>query len=308
VKAGSIPVRRIAKRSAAEFFADGAPKLAAAISYYALFSLFPLTILVVAVLSRLVDDDAARDAVIQAVLDVLPLREERGRADLRELLEQATAAAGTSGVFAALGLLLSASAVMGAIRFALNTIWGRDDVRPPLAAKALDIALAGLAGLGLVVSLAATILVPRLTSLPEPAQFLVSQLLPLALAFAVFLVLFCVVPATETRAADVWPGALVGAAGYGLAKFGFSVYLGSVADFAAVYASLATVVAFLVFTWLGACLMLLGAEVAVASELARRGQLPPDEPDPRPLAVRIRSGLRGFVVRSPARRTGPPAD
>ena len=51
-------------------------------------------------------------------------------------------------------------------------------------------------------------------------------------------------------------------AGFEAAKLGFSAYLDHFARYDAVYASLGTVVAALVFVWLAGCVLLLAAEAA----------------------------------------------
>ncbi|MBW3653482.1 MAG: YihY/virulence factor BrkB family protein, partial [Actinobacteria bacterium] len=125
----------LAGRGVSEFFEDGCPQRAAAISYYSLLSLFPLAIVLVAVFGLVADDAAARQQVIEFVLDNVPLREDRGRADLEELLNSVTAASGGFGIFGVAGLLFAASAVMGAVRHALNAAWEVADPRPPLQGK-----------------------------------------------------------------------------------------------------------------------------------------------------------------------------
>ena len=66
-----------------EFFADGGTQRAAAASYQALLSLFPLAVVTGTVFGLIVDDHVARARVIGVVLDQLPLPEGRGRTDLR---------------------------------------------------------------------------------------------------------------------------------------------------------------------------------------------------------------------------------
>jgi len=71
-----VRVRATARRASAGFFADQAPQSAAAISYYALLSLFPLAILMVTAFSLVADDAVARARVVDLVLTNVPLREE----------------------------------------------------------------------------------------------------------------------------------------------------------------------------------------------------------------------------------------
>jgi membrane protein len=291
--------RRTAELSVSGFLADGCPKLAAAISYYALFSLFPLAIVAVALFGLFVGDDAAREEVVDAILDNVPLREDRN--ELRDVLETVTAGAGAGGALGLVGLIVSASAVMGAVRFAVNTVWDVEVHRPFLRGKALDLALVAGAGLVVAASLASTLAVQILGELGPVAGFLAGQAAPAALAFAVFAALLRIVPQTRPTWRDVWPGALVAALLWAVLKAAFGWYLGNVADLGAVYASLGTVVAFLLFVWASANVFLLGAEVARHWPRVRDGEVPLEEPggrdDDASLLERLRGAAAGLVRR-----------
>jgi membrane protein len=277
------------------FFDDGCTKLAAAITYYALLSMFPLAILVVAGFGLVIAEGDARTQVIDAILDVLPLQAGQGRAELARLLDAVTAGAEVSGVVGLIGLVYSASGVMAAVRFALNRIWDVSDPRPLLRGKAVDLLLIGLAGITIGTSLALTIAAQALGAIGGWISVAAGQVLPGALAFGVFLALLRLVPVPDVPLRDACWGALVGAAGYTVGKLAFGFYLSRLADFGAVYASLGTVVAFLVFVWVSSCAFLLGAEVtAVLPEVRRQGG---EEGDAEPLRLRLTAALRGLLVR-----------
>jgi membrane protein len=292
------------ERTLDRFFADGCPKLAAAISFYSLFALFPVAILAVAAFGVVVNDVAARDRVVDTIFEAVPLREGSGRDDLRNVLASVTAGAGVSGTVGAVGLILSASGVMGAVRFALNHVWGVEDDRPPLRGKALDVVLVLAAGAILAISLGGTVVIRSVHALAGVAEILVGELLPALLALAVYLALLRVLPAVKPRLRDLWPGALVGAVGYALAKLAFALYLAQVADLGAVYASLATVVAFLLFVWVSANLFLLGAEVSAWLPVLREERVVPGEGEPA--LQRVGTLLRGLVLRPRDRAGGAP--
>lgn len=293
----------IAWKAINEFFADGCTKLAAAMAYYALFALFPLAILAVTAFGLIASSEAARADTIDAVLDLIPLREDRGRAELEQLLTDVTEDAQVSGAIGLVTLVISASGAMGAVRFSLNTVWDVEDERPPLRGKALDILLVAGAGLALAASLGLTILVQTASAIGGAVGLLAGQLAPALLAFGVFAVIFTVVPASNPRFRDVWPGALVGALAYAATKILFAIYLRTLADFAAVYASLATVIAFLLFAFISANGMLLGAEVAATwrQALAEREAGADEDEEAEPIGRRLISMLRGTVVRPPSR-------
>ena len=313
LRRGGRHSRQLGERSIAEFFTDDGPQAAAAVSYFAIFSLFPLAIITVAVYGLFLGGEEAREQVIDFVLDRVALDEVQGSRDLRRALSAVTGNATAFGVVGIIGLVFSASGLMGAIRGALNAAWETSDARPPLIGKLLDILL--VLGLGLVIafSLALT-LVSRLavsvgdevgqafgplgSALPRVLLTL-GQLTPVVVSFAVFAFLYRVVPAADVRIRDVWPGALVGALGFELVKIGFSVYLENFANYGAVYGSLATVVAFLVFVFLAANVMVLGAEAASEWRAVREGVVDAEEaaePDV-PLGERLGGLLRSLVRR-----------
>jgi membrane protein len=292
-------VRRVAVRAVAEFFDDGCPQRAAAISYYSLLSLFPLAIVVVAGLGLVLDDEEARGRVVDFVLRNVPLDAGEGRRDLERLLEEVTSGAGTVGIFGLVGLVITASAVMGAIRQALNAAWDVEDPRPFAQGKAIDLLLVLGFGAAVAASFALTLGLRLTASLSEATNQLLAwtaQLVPVMLALAIFLVLFAVVPACTTRIRDTWPGALVAALGYEAAKTGFSVYLESFGRYDVVYASLGSVVAFLVFVFIAANVLLLGAEVAAEWPRVRDHR---DEPAAAgaPRGRRLVAFVRGLFVR-----------
>ncbi|MDQ3608420.1 MAG: YihY/virulence factor BrkB family protein [Actinomycetota bacterium] len=291
------------------FFAKGCPKLAAAISYYALLALFPLAIIIVAVAGLVIDNDSARARVIEAILDRVPLSTDAGRIELEDLLGTVTASSGTTGAFGLVFLLVAASGVMGALRFALNTVWEVEDPRPPLRGKALDVVLVLSAGLLVAVSLTLTFVVRVVSDLSEKelgavggpladAVLTTGRLLPAALALGVFTAMLRFLPSAPVRWRHALVGGLVAAVGYEGTKTLFALYLENVADLSAVYASLGTVVAFLVFVWLTTNLFLFGAELA---HLLPDANGEPD-PDAGPLLRRVLGAIRGLALHPPARR------
>jgi membrane protein len=303
-RAGDPKCRRVLRH--------GCLQRAAAISYFAVLSLFPLAILAVAVFGLVFHDHGVRDRIIDFLLDNLPLRRGEGRAQLRDVLTTVTGEAEGFGAVGAVGLLFAASGVMGAVRQALNAAWDVRDPRPPVQAKLVDIALVVGFGLLIAASFGLTLGVRLVNELGSRISGVgaigrvvavvlldVGQLAPALLTFLTVIVLFSLVPAAEARPRSVWPGALVVAVGFELAKTGFALYLTTAGGYGAVYASLATVVAFMVFVYLAANILLLGGEMAsewpalrsaAREQDARRGAGPS-------AAARVGRALRGLFVR-----------
>ena len=88
------------RRSVQEFFDDNCTQMAAAISYYVLFSLFPLLIFLVGILGLVLQNSEAQQDLIDAVLDFIPLSEDEGRDEVSQAVRGvAGGRSGGLGVF-----------------------------------------------------------------------------------------------------------------------------------------------------------------------------------------------------------------
>src|SRR3954454_343846 len=143
-------VAQLAEHGVRQFFTHGDTQRAAAISFYALFSVFPLAILCVAVLGIVANDTQVRVQVVDFLLNNLPLTEDQGRRQLENPVLQVTRRVAGFFVLGVLTLLFAASGVMGAIRQALNAAFDAEEHRPPVQAKLWDLAM--VLGFGLLVT------------------------------------------------------------------------------------------------------------------------------------------------------------
>jgi membrane protein len=260
-------LRLLTFRAVREFVDDRCLQAAAGISYWALFSLFPLAILAVAVLGLVLRDDSLRGDLLDVLLANLPLSSE-GRADLEQALESVTSSRSTFGFLGLLALFWTASGLMGAIRDGLNRVWDTES-RPPIRGKLLDFALVLVVAVGLLVSMALSVgLRVAEASVADVAEWLTAGfvvfgfLLPVVLTFATSAFLYRFVPAERTTFAQIWPGALVAALGFEAAKYGFAFYLANFDRYDAVYGSIGAVMATLFFMYLAANVFLFGAQIA----------------------------------------------
>jgi membrane protein len=87
------------------------------------------------------------------------------------------------------------------------------------------------------------------------------------MAFAVFLVIYKFIPHTDTDWSDIWLGALVAALLFEVGRNSFVFYLNNFGNFGQIYGSLAAVMVLLVWIFISALILIIGAEVA--SEFAR---------------------------------------
>ena len=267
-------LRLLTVRSLSEFTDDHCPQLAASMSYYIFFSVFPLAILLVSILGVLLTDDSLREQVVDSLYDLLPAG--AGREDLEALIDPIASGRSAVGVVSVVGLIWAATGMMSALRFSLDTVWDLEFRRPFVRGKLVDLGLVlGVGGL-LALSIGSTAVLQVGREVSEAIAnslgpfgadtggiFSVLVLLtPFLLSWITFSIIYIVVPSVTVRWRDVLPGALVGALLFEGLKYGFSVYLRNFSNYDAVYGSLGAAIALLFFVYLGACVLLFGAEIA----------------------------------------------
>lgn len=299
-------------RSFQGFLADGGTQLAAAISYYVLFSLFPLAIVATSILGIVLQDAAAREGLIDAVVDTLPVTEDEGRQDVTDIIEgvtqRSTSAFGAIGI---ISLIWSGSGVFASVRRALNIINGSTGKRPVVRQKLTDFAMMLGLAVFFIASIAATamlqaarditndiIFVSDIADAVGPAWTLVAILLPVLLSFGAFSILYWVVPAKQSRWRDAIPGAIFAAIAFEILKVGFSLYVSNFGNYDVVFGSLAAIVIFLFWVFLASNIMLFGAEIASHYPRVMRGDYDNvTDPEQPPVAFRTRVWrfVRGLV-------------
>ncbi|HSK16227.1 MAG TPA: YihY/virulence factor BrkB family protein [Gaiellaceae bacterium] len=261
------------------------PQMAAAISYHVLFSLFPLAIFLVGVFGIVVRDDDRRERLVDWLLDRLPLSDAAGPS-LDAAVSGLATPASLAGLVALVGVLWSASAMMGAMRAALAAVWAPELRRRYVRGKAFDLVLVVLAGLLVLVAFALTLVVRLIGRLSEeiagwlePVKDVVSvagalteTLIPLVLLFATILLLYRYVPPIRPPLAHLWLPALLATIALQATATGYAYYLERFADYNLVYGSLGALVGFLFLVYLAASVFLVGAELAAVWSREERPQ------------------------------------
>lgn len=297
------------KRTFREFADDNCSQLAAAISYYVLFSIIPLAIFLTSLFGFVVRDSDIQDEVIERLVDTLPVEEGEGRDLVTDTVRGVSRVSGALTLVGVIGMAWSASAMFGAIRKALNIAWDTEVHRPLVQQKLIDLEMVVGVGLLLGASIAGTTALRTLRELSDEALGPLStgtgffwSVLPLALpgflTFLVFLLIYRFVPNVSHRLGDVWPGALLATALFELLKNAFVLYVAEFSNYDVVYGSLGAVMLFLLWTYLSANVLLLGAELASEYERAQAGRHPitPAAAEGLSLNERLVRTVRGLFV------------
>jgi membrane protein len=314
-------------RTAREFSEDGCTQMAAAISYYVLFSLFPLMILAVGVTGLFLQDSKFQDDLIDFLQTQLPL-DSGGDEDIADQVSSvAGVGSGALGLFGLLGMAWAGSGMFGVIRRSLNRAFDIHAGRPFVRQKVVDFAMMAVLGLLFLVSITATGILRAARELTDDipiasdlatelgyAWAVASFLLPAAVSWLAFFLLYWLVPTVHVRKRDALFGAVVASVLWECAKVGFAIYVENFGNYDAVYGSLGSVVIFLFLVFTSANILLLGAEVAseyprvISGEYDGRQARVPTAASLVPWPVRVRrmalSGVKGLWVRRPQRERG----
>ena len=302
----------LGKETVKGYNGDYCSQHAAAISYHVIFSLVPLAIFIVSVLGLVLQDESTRQDLIDRVLDIIPLSEGEGRQTVEDAIIGFTNVSGPALAISLLIMLWSASAIFSSIRRALNAVWGKYEVRPFVWAKLTDFAQIGVLSLALLASLVLTGVLRAVREVsyewggPFASSNLLWELVALALpvipTFTVFLVLYHIVPASRPHWNVVAPGALLATLLFEVLKNTFAIYVTHFNDFDVVYGSLAGVLLFLLYMYLAASILLLGAELSRAYALIDQGTLATEAATDRTRRSLPQQALRmvkGLFVRQP---------
>jgi membrane protein len=257
----------VAKRIVASFYDDQGTHHAAALTYYALMSLFPLLLLAVSLLGLLGEFPSTYNSIIHYLRGVVPATT---LAPLDAALRAALRSKGTAAAALLVGVLTAlygATGYLEAARRAFNVVFdihhGRRFVRRKLTDVASTLALLALVLATVVLMFAGAGVVHDLLGPGAAAVWRIGRW-PAALvsALLVFSFLYFVTPDVERRAFRwITPGAAAGVTLWLLASAAFSEFVAHFSSFNVTYGSFAAAIILLVWLWLTNVAVLFGAEV-----------------------------------------------
>ena len=272
----------ILKRTLVSFYDDQMTHHAAALTYYALMSLFPAVLLALSLLGLLGQYPETYNGIMDYLEEVAPASvvDPLDRSLRGALRSKGTAA--TALVISAAVALYGTTGALEASRRALNVVFEVDGGRSFLQRKAIDVASTFvLMALVLATLLLAFVggrfaedLLGFIGLGPTAARVWNLARWPgaVAIAMLVFAFIYYVTPDVQQRSFRwVTPGAAVGVFLWLLASFGLSTYVSKVADVGAVYGTFAGAILLVAWLWLTNVALLLGAELN--NEIEREREL-----------------------------------
>lgn len=272
-------------------FTQYGTRQAAALSYYAVFSVFPLILLSAVAVSRVVGPTVAQEQIVQGLILFLP--EETDTINLfQESVAQALQQSGSFTVIALLGLIWSGLGLFSNLTISLDRIFqvaaNRSLWRQRLLAFLMTMALIILIFMSFITSgvllLVDTVLLNSQNIWLQIGTFF----FPFGLNMVIFVLLFRYVPARVVDWDAIWPAAILGSIAFELAKAAFAWYFANFATFQFVYGGITTVILLLLWAYLVACIFIISAEICSQINLWMLGH---DEPRIRLIAEQSLSEL-----------------
>ena len=239
---------------------------AAAIAYFALFSLFPFILLSISIASFTLGPLVEQQFIVQKLEFVAPAL---GRL-LGQNIDEIVRARGPVTGIALIGLIWSASTIFYTLTQTLNSIWGKKRRRSVWKRRGLSI-LFVLAFVGpalLLASFAGSLIANLRTYLPEqiiPIGSGIGLVVAILLDVVLFLVLYILLPHGASTWREILPGAIGAGLLWELAKRAFLLFVSTYLSVSnLVYGSVAAIIAFLAWAYLSGHIFLFGAFLSVS--------------------------------------------
>ncbi len=262
-------VRRFVSRLVKAFLDDGVDDVAAMMTYYAIFALFPMLLFILSLTLLILPSAVVSDAVVMFGRALPP--------DIFRVVRDQVAAAqaATDGNVAILGGVLAlwgASRGTSALTFALDRVFGLTETRSFWRRQAIAIGVTAMVALMIAVSLSLLLLGPALGhriadrydlgDAFDTAWGVTAWIGAGALMTLVWALLYKLLPDHHRPLRLFTPGAAIGVLLWVAVSRLMTFFVATFTNYEATYGVLATAVTFLLWLWLSNLALLIGAEIA----------------------------------------------
>lgn len=270
-KSSATKIWHLLKETVSEFISDNGMKLSAALSYYTIFSLPPLLIIIISLSGFFFGAEAVRGEIFGQINGLVG---NDAALQIQEIiknvkLSHASKFATTIGI---IFLLIGASGVFAEIQDSINYIWGlqakpKRGIIKFLKNRLMSFSMIGSVGflllVGLIVNSLMDVLSNRLAEyFPKDTVFLfyfLNILIVFIIISLLFTVIFKTLPDGRIALRDCLIGASFTAFLFMIGKFGIGAYLGRSA-IASWYGATGSVILILVWVYYSAIILYFGAE------------------------------------------------
>ncbi len=260
----------LVRKAVVSWLDDYAPSMGAALSYYTLFSLAPLLLIVVSVAGLVFGEDAVRGELFNQLQGLMGADAAKAVEGLLASVNKPGKSVAGTVVGVAL-LLFGATTVFAELQDALDRIW-----RAPARKKGglWSLLRARVLSFGLILGLAFLLMVSLVLGAAiaalgrwwgaafagwETLLQIVNLLIGFGLTTLVFAMIYKLMPRVHVRWHDVWLGALVTSALFTIGKFLIGLYIGK-SGIASGFGAAGSLIVILLWVYYSAQIFLVGAE------------------------------------------------
>jgi membrane protein len=276
----------VLKSSAKCFAEDNAFKLSASLSYYTVFSLGPLLLIIISLAGFFYGKEAVQGQLNRQISDLVGAQAAQQIQQIIINIQQS----GEGPVAAIIGiivLIIGATGVFIEMQDSINYIWSVK-AKPQkgwlkflmnrLLSFSLIVSMGFILLVSLVVSAMVDILNQQLTRYFAEATVYLIYVLNIAVVLlvisALFMVIYKILPDATIRWKDAFAGALFTSVLFLLGKFAIGFYLGR-ANLSVTYGAAASIVVILTWVYYSSLIMYFGAEFTKMNALMRGGGIRP---------------------------------
>ena len=279
------------KRTFEEWKSDRCPSMAAALSYYTIFSLPPLLLLLLTVVGVFMDPSAVEGRIGQEVSSVLGPESARQVQEMIRSVDRPGAGGTLVTILSVLGLLFGATGAFGELQQALNRAWSvapdpeKGGITAMLGKRALSLGMILTIAFLLLVSLVLSAFISAFGDrlgqwLPGGVSEAVLQVLTNGLTLAIVAVLFALIFKVLPDARIGWRDVAVGAAATAVlfvaGKYVMGEYFAR-SDPGEAFGAAGSLALVLVWIYYSAMILLFGAEFTQVWAQERGSGIRPDE-------------------------------
>ena len=255
----------LVKRMIYRYFSDGIPQAAAELSYFLLFSMFPLLMFVNSILAQL-------DITLEGITPVLEMLPKSLQRLITGYLAQLSGTPSFSPMLIGIGLTLYflSRAVRSMMR-TVNDIYHVEVTRGMVKDVLISLGITA----GFLISVVCSFvlvdagrtllrLLPQAFPIPQAALDVThdaSFWVMIAFIFAFLMLFNRIVPNLHLKFREVWPGALFSLVAWILVSWAFSFYVDNMARYSVLYGSLGTIIVLMLWLYIVSMLLLMGPQL-----------------------------------------------
>ena len=255
----------LVKRMIYRYFSDGIPQAAAELSYFLLFSMFPLLMFVNSILAQL-------DITLEGITPVLEMLPKSLQRLITGYLAQLSGTPSFSPMLIGIGLTLYflSRAVRSMMR-TVNDIYHVEVTRGMVKDVLISLGITA----GFLISVVCSFvlvdagrtllrLLPQAFPIPQAALDVThdaSFWVMIAFIFAFLMLFNRIVPNLHLKFREVWPGALFSLVAWILVSWAFSFYVDNMARYSVLYGSHGTIIVLMLWLYIVSMLLLMGPQL-----------------------------------------------